>query len=168
MHLRIVPVSISFIALTAAPVAVSASPTMIRLGYSNCTACHFSPQGGGLLTAYGKGAYTRLGFGKWGVLAEHDLTSHTPRSSGLARSSVMAGHTQVFFAPYEWLVTSVGGEHLVIDTPSHSHVYRLAPTVQARLSANLTAIFYTRDMFTGVSSTRSRTYGIQVAVKTGS
>jgi hypothetical protein len=32
-----------------------ASPTMIRLGYHDCATCHTSPQGGGLLTTYGKG-----------------------------------------------------------------------------------------------------------------
>src|SRR5438128_3814131 len=31
-----------------------ALPTMVRLGYTNCAACHISPQGGGLLSAYGK------------------------------------------------------------------------------------------------------------------
>jgi hypothetical protein len=32
-----------------------ALPTMIRLGYSNCASCHISPQGAGLLNAYGRG-----------------------------------------------------------------------------------------------------------------
>lgn len=32
-----------------------ASPTMIRLGYTRCSACHLAPQGAGLLTDYGKG-----------------------------------------------------------------------------------------------------------------
>src|SRR5580692_4135785 len=36
----------------------AALPTMIRLGYTNCSACHFSPQGGGLLTLYGRGIDT--------------------------------------------------------------------------------------------------------------
>jgi len=38
--------------------AASALPTMIRLGYTNCAVCHLSPQGGGLLTPYGKGIDT--------------------------------------------------------------------------------------------------------------
>src|SRR5215212_4582251 len=32
-----------------------ATPNMIRLGYPSCASCHISPQGGGLLTDYGKG-----------------------------------------------------------------------------------------------------------------
>src|SRR5215213_9877189 len=47
-------------ALAALLVVVSgasafATPNMIRLGYPNCASCHLSPQGGGLLTTYGKG-----------------------------------------------------------------------------------------------------------------
>jgi mono/diheme cytochrome c family protein len=37
----------------AAPAA--ALPTMIRIGYTNCAACHVAPQGGGMLTEYGQG-----------------------------------------------------------------------------------------------------------------
>jgi hypothetical protein len=31
-----------------------ALPTMIRLGYRECAACHVSPQGGGPLNVYGR------------------------------------------------------------------------------------------------------------------
>lgn len=34
---------------------VSAHPTYVRVGYTSCTGCHVSSQGGGLLTGYGKG-----------------------------------------------------------------------------------------------------------------
>ena len=33
----------------------AALPTMIRLGYTNCAACHIAPQGAGLLNNYGRG-----------------------------------------------------------------------------------------------------------------
>jgi hypothetical protein len=36
-------------------VPVSAMPNMIRIGYPDCQSCHLTPQGGGLLTTYGKG-----------------------------------------------------------------------------------------------------------------
>ncbi len=32
-----------------------AYPNMIRLGYTSCATCHVSPQGGGVLTRYGRG-----------------------------------------------------------------------------------------------------------------
>ena len=36
------------------PQRTSALPTMVRLGYPNCAACHISPQGSGLLNLYGR------------------------------------------------------------------------------------------------------------------
>ena len=42
-------------ALSIAPGAAWASPAMIRAGYTSCALCHVAPQGGGLLTDYGKG-----------------------------------------------------------------------------------------------------------------
>src|SRR5262249_62115562 len=47
---------VSLCVLIGAQASVArASPTMIRLGYSDCASCHISPQGGGMLTTYGKG-----------------------------------------------------------------------------------------------------------------
>jgi hypothetical protein len=39
---------------------LSAHPYFIRLGYSTCTTCHISPQGGSILTAYGEGVERAL------------------------------------------------------------------------------------------------------------
>jgi len=113
------------------------------------------------------GAYARLGFGKWGVLAEHDFTTRTTRdeSAPQPQAQYLAGHTQVFFAPVEWLVTSVAAEHLVVDAAQQTHLYRLTPGVQARISDNLTIIVNVREAFTGVAAGRARTFSIQLAVK---
>lgn len=40
--------------LNIATTTAYAFPEMIRMGYVNCTACHVSPTGGGLLTDYGR------------------------------------------------------------------------------------------------------------------
>lgn len=42
-----------FLSLSGVAVAF---PEMTRLGYANCSTCHVSPNGGGVLTPYGKGA----------------------------------------------------------------------------------------------------------------
>jgi hypothetical protein len=112
------------------------------------------------------GAFARLGFGKWGILAEHDLTSRTASDSTEPTSQYLAGHTQIFFAAKEWLVTSLAAEDLVVDGPHRNHTYRLTPGVQLRFSDNLTVVFNTREVFTGVGAGRTRTFSIQLAVKT--
>jgi hypothetical protein len=113
------------------------------------------------------GAYARLGFGKWGILAEHDFTSRTTRDETVQQpqSQYLAGHTQLFFAPVEWLVTSLAAEHLVVDAAQQTHVYRMTPGVQARISDNLTVIVNMREAFTGIATSRARTFSVQLAVK---
>ena len=50
---RLLSVSAACAVLLRAPRAAVALPTMIRLGYPNCSSCHISPQGSGLLNLYG-------------------------------------------------------------------------------------------------------------------
>jgi hypothetical protein len=112
------------------------------------------------------GAYARLGFGRWGVLAEHEVTGRSSTDTTVQTTQYVAGHTQVFFAPYEWLVTSLGAEELTTHGAASGRAYRLAPGAQVRVSENLTVAFTMRDVFAGVSTGRSRTFSIQFAVKT--
>jgi hypothetical protein len=113
------------------------------------------------------GTFARLGFGRWGVLAEHELTSRTMTDLPTT-TSYIAGDTQLFAAPYEWLVVSLAVDEVVSQaSPDRaSRVYRIAPGAQVRVSENLTVVFTTRDVFSDASLRRSRTYSLQVAVKT--
>jgi hypothetical protein len=52
---RIVSAAAVAILMLAAASPAAAYPNMIRLGYPTCASCHVSPQGGGVLTRYGKG-----------------------------------------------------------------------------------------------------------------
>jgi hypothetical protein len=112
------------------------------------------------------GAYTRLGFGRWGIMAQHEMTGRSSTAANPATTQYIAGHTQLFFAATEWLVTSLGAEELAVDGATKTRAYRLAPGVQLRASENLTLSFTMRDVFAGVSTGRSRTFSVLVAVKT--
>ena len=47
-------------------------PEMVRHGYANCTACHVSPNGGGILTPYGRSLSQEL-LSTWGAKNESDF-----------------------------------------------------------------------------------------------
>ncbi|MCB9073444.1 MAG: hypothetical protein H6623_07465 [Bdellovibrionaceae bacterium] len=51
---------------------VHAFPEMIRFGYTSCTACHVSPAGGGLTTAYGRSISKEL-LSRWSYEGEENL-----------------------------------------------------------------------------------------------
>lgn len=52
---RLLRIALPALLALAAAAPAHALPTMIRLGYPTCASCHISPQGGGLLNAYGRG-----------------------------------------------------------------------------------------------------------------
>jgi hypothetical protein len=112
------------------------------------------------------GGYARLGFGKWGILAEHEVTTRTERSTQLSRPQRYAGYTQVFVAPLEWLVTSVIGEQTNDPLAVNRHTFRWRPEVQARLTDYITITASARtDNARGINGS-GRIYLVQVAVKT--
>jgi hypothetical protein len=80
------------------------------------------------------GAYARLGFGSWGILAEHDVTDRT-RPSLSTPFRQQASYGQLFWAMREWLVASAIGERLTVEQPFPE---RLAAG-RLELSARLTS-----------------------------
>jgi hypothetical protein len=112
------------------------------------------------------GAYARLGFGRWGVLAEHDLTTRVTERAAAPPTDHIVGFTQLYVAPVEWFVTYLSVDNVAVSGPGARHVYRLSPSASLRLSENLTVVFSTRDDFVSGLAPNSRSYSVSFAVKT--
>lgn len=67
MRLFLILISLSFLSLQA-----FSFPEMIRHGYINCTACHVSPSGGGLMTTYGRSISKEV-LSRWGAEGEENV-----------------------------------------------------------------------------------------------
>jgi hypothetical protein len=110
-------------------------------------------------------AFLRLGLTKhWGVLLEHEVIDRTiDRGDAFTH---LAGHSEVFFVPFDWLQTSLGVDH--VKTNGGEHSYRIAPSAEVRLNRNISVSFDTEDLFNGggTNDGRSRTYSFQVRLKT--
>jgi hypothetical protein len=119
------------------------------------------------------GAYTRFGFGRWGVLAEHELTARTATGLESPASTAFtppprryAGYTQFFFYPKEWLATSIIGEQADDGSAAHTRTFRWRPEIQARLTPNITITASARNDFLRGVEGSARMYLVQIAVKT--
>ena len=109
------------------------------------------------------GAYLRLGMTEHlGVLLEHDLTARTTDKG--EHLTHVAGYSQLFWVPVDWLQTGLAVED--VTTLRGAHTYRLTPSAQVRLNRNVGIAFNTRDVYTGVAAGRSRTYSVQLSLKT--
>lgn len=83
------------------------------------------------------GVYTRLGFGPWGILAEHDVTRRfTHKSFGNRVFDQHASYTQVFYYWREWLITSAIVERLSVQNPYAEHLWAYKGEIGARMSSN--------------------------------
>jgi hypothetical protein len=63
------------------------------------------------------GPYARFGFGRWGFLAEHDITDRTLKTGSYSSFRQTATYGQLFWAAREWLVPSLIVERLRVDRP---------------------------------------------------
>lgn len=110
------------------------------------------------------GGYARLGFGAWGVLAEHDVTDRT--RTAVARSFTQnASFAQVFWATREWLVLSAIGERLRVEQPFEQRLNSARIEVAARLAPQATITMGTKLEKNLMTGKLSKSLILQVAVK---
>ncbi|HLK62841.1 MAG TPA: hypothetical protein VKU19_05355 [Bryobacteraceae bacterium] len=112
------------------------------------------------------GPYTRLGFGRWGFLAEHDITDRTLKTGTLTTFRQTASYGQLFWAAREWLVASLIGERLRVEAPYTEHLNAAKFELAARLTSQATVSIGPRIQWDPISGRITRSVVFQLAVKT--
>jgi hypothetical protein len=112
------------------------------------------------------GAYTRLGFGRWGMLAEHDVTDRSRESASSTAFGQNATYGQLFFAVREWLVASAIAERLRVGQPFEERLIAGKLDLTARLASQATIGISGRWQVDGLTDRRTRSIAIQAAFKT--
>jgi len=85
------------------------------------------------------GVYARLGFGRWGVLAEHDLTNRElEKTDTTVKFGQQTSYTQVFYYPREWFSVSGIVERLTVERPYEERLWAYKGDLSMRLSSNWT------------------------------
>jgi hypothetical protein len=112
------------------------------------------------------GAHARLGFGAWGILAEHDVTTRTRVAPVAASFDQYASYGQIFWALREWLVVSAIAERLHVDAPFEQHRRAGKLELAARLASQLTISIGARLERDDLAHRTSRSVILQAAVKT--
>lgn len=111
------------------------------------------------------GAYTRVGFGSWGVLAEHDVTTRE-RDLIPGPFAQQTSYAQLFWAGREWLVASIIGERLRVDVPFEQRLNAGKFELAARLTSFATINGSARVQRDALTGRVSRSLAIQASVKT--
>jgi hypothetical protein len=112
------------------------------------------------------GGYARLGFGKWGVLAEHDVTDRTRPALTRGTFRQQATYAQIFWAAREWLVLSGFAERLRVATPFEQRMNAGRLEVAARLAPQATIVLSARVEKDMRSRRMSKALILQTAIKT--
>lgn len=112
------------------------------------------------------GAYTRLGFGKWGILAEHDITDRTMHQPAIASFRQHATYAQLFYAVREWFVVSAIGERLNVQKPYEEKLNAGKIEVAARLTNQISLVFNARLQRNQLTGQWSPSVALQLALKT--
>jgi hypothetical protein len=111
------------------------------------------------------GVHARLGFGSWGILAEHDVTSRV-REPLPASFRQQASYGQVFWAAREWLVASATVERLTVQQPFEERLNGGRIDLAARLTSVATVSAGMGAQRNMLSHRVSRTFVVQIALKT--
>ena len=114
------------------------------------------------------GGYARLGFGSWGILAEHDVTSRDRSVTAVMAEPLpqTASYAQVFWAAREWLVASAIGERLRVDVPFAEQLNAGKLELAARLASQATLGVSARVQHDTISGRYTRSIVLQAAFKT--
>jgi hypothetical protein len=112
------------------------------------------------------GPYARLGFGRWGILAEHDITERSLKGVSPLSFRQTATYGQLFWAAREWLVPSMIFEQLRVNAPYRERLDAVKLEVAARLSSQLTVTAGPRIQKDEITGRVARAAVIQIALKT--
>lgn len=112
------------------------------------------------------GFYTRLGFGAWGILAEHDITDCVRPRTAATPLRQSTSSAQVFWAMREWLVVSAIGERLRVQQPFEERLAAGKLEIAARLSSQASIGVSGRLQRDAVSGRYARSIALQAAIKT--
>ena len=120
---------------------VYAFPELVKHGYTNCTSCHVSPTGGGVLTPYGRGLSKE-------VLSQFGKEGEESFAFGLVKTP-------------DWL--NAGGDFRELGLYQENATVRAGRTIfmQADLEAAVTAKNFTVDATLGYLDTQSPQPAIQ-------
>ncbi len=106
------------------------------------------------------GVFARWGITeRWGILAEHDVTERTT-STG-AEFTHLAGRSEIFYVPFDWLQTALSVDH--VTTSGGDDSVRFSPSADVRLTSNIKLGFGIDHVEVPVES---RTYSFELQVKT--
>jgi hypothetical protein len=112
------------------------------------------------------GAYARLGFGQWGILAEHDITDRTRNALSPAAFRQTTSYGQVFWAMREWLVASGIGERSRTEAPFAQNLVAGKVEIAARLSSQASIVVSTRLERNLITQKTGKSVTLQTAFKT--
>jgi hypothetical protein len=112
------------------------------------------------------GVHARVGFGSWGVIAEHDVTNRTRTAPVMTTFAQSATYAQIFWAAREWLVASATGERLRVEQPFEERLNAAKVALSARLSSQATIGVSARIQRDALTGQNTRTVTLQAAFKT--